>query len=75
MSRADRIKEEVGWFKVTFAICIALDASLIGWLAQNYANAGIVTIVVGVAGVIGLSLAIYRAHRAAHERFQELEDA
>jgi hypothetical protein len=39
MSRADRLKEEIGWLKVVFGIAVALDASLVAWLAQNYATA------------------------------------
>ena len=39
MSKADRLKEEIGWLKVAFAIAVALDASLVAWLAQNYATA------------------------------------
>ena len=41
MSKADRLKEEIGWLKVVFAILIAIDVSLVGWLAQNYDNAPI----------------------------------
>jgi hypothetical protein len=36
MSKADRFKEEIGWWKVLTGVCVALDASLIGWLVQNY---------------------------------------
>jgi len=38
MSRADRIGEEIGWLKVIFAVRVALDASLVAWLAQNHAS-------------------------------------
>ena len=40
MSEADQIKEEVGWLKLIFAALIAIEVSLIGWLAQNYTAAG-----------------------------------
>ena len=75
MSKADRSKEKIGWLKVIFAVCVAVDASLIGWLARNYLHAGIVTVVVGIVGVIGLSIAIVYANRVASRRFRELEDA
>jgi hypothetical protein len=29
MSKADRIKDEIGWLKVVFAVSVALDASLV----------------------------------------------
>ena len=30
MSRPDRLKEEIGWLKVIFAILVAIDISLVG---------------------------------------------
>lgn len=47
MSEADEIKEEVGWLKLVFAALIAIEVSLIGWLAQNYITAQ--TLIVGGA--------------------------
>ena len=38
MAKVDRLKEEIGWLKVVFGVLVALDASLLGWLAQNYAS-------------------------------------
>ena len=36
MARIDKLKEEIGWLKVIFAISIAADISLIAWLIQNF---------------------------------------
>ena len=33
VSKADRIKEALGWLKVVFAALVAVDVSLIAWLA------------------------------------------
>ena len=41
MSKADKLKEEIGWLKVVFALLVATDISLIAWLSQNYATAGL----------------------------------
>ena len=35
MARIDKIKEEIGWLKVIFAISIATNISLIAWLIQT----------------------------------------
>ena len=35
MPKVDKLKEEIGWLKVVFAILVAIDISLVGWLAQN----------------------------------------
>ena len=39
MSKADRIKEALGWLKVVFAALVAVDVALIAWLAQNFQGA------------------------------------
>ena len=36
MAYIDKIKEEIGWLKVIFAISIATDISLIAWLVENF---------------------------------------
>ena len=41
MSKVDKLKEEIGWLKVVFAILVAIDISLVGWLAQNYDSASV----------------------------------
>jgi hypothetical protein len=39
MAKIDRLKEEVGWLKVVFGVLVAIDVSVLGWLAQNYPTA------------------------------------
>ena len=39
MAHLDKVKEEIGWLKVIFAILIAADISLVAWLAQNHRKA------------------------------------
>jgi hypothetical protein len=39
MSKADRLKEEIGWLKLVFGALLAVDVSLVAWLVQNYAAA------------------------------------
>ena len=36
MAKIDKLKEEIGWLKVIFAILIATDISLVAWVVQNY---------------------------------------
>ena len=74
MSKADRLKEEIGWLKVAFAIAVALDASLVAWLAQNYATAS--PIIVGAALVAALVIAgvVVIINRRAYRRIEELEN-
>jgi len=71
MSEADQIKEEVGWLKLIFAALIAIEVSLIGWLAQNY-TAARPLIVVRAFTVVAIGLGIVWADRTAFRRIREL---
>jgi len=75
MSKSEKIKEEIGWLKLVFAVCVALGASLVGWLAQNYATANGVIISVGAVGAVGLASIVFYTRRRIYQRLQELEDA
>lgn len=74
MSRAERIKEEIGWLKIAFGIVVALDASVVGWLAQNYETARPIVIVAAVIAAVVFSAAIVFINRRAFRRIEELED-
>ena len=75
MAKLDRLKEEIGWLKIVFGILVAIDASLLGWLAQNYTTASRVLVLAGVAGTVMVTFAVVPVHRLAYDRIQELEDA
>jgi uncharacterized membrane protein YcjF (UPF0283 family) len=75
MSKADRFKEEIGWLKVVFALCVALDASLVAWLAQNFATANQVMVAIGCVGAIVLAVVVVFVNRRAYKRIDELEEA
>jgi hypothetical protein len=40
MARIDGLKEEIGLLKLFLAGLVAIDISLIAWLAQNYSSTG-----------------------------------
>ena len=75
MARIDRLKEEVGWLKVVFGVLVAIDASLLGWLFQNYAHASGWLVLAGSAVVVVVTYAVVRVNRLAYRRIEELEDA
>ncbi len=75
MSKAERLKEEIGWLKVVFAVCVALDASLVAWLAQNYSTANPVLVVAGCIASVLIALLVVFVNRRAYRRLEELEDA
>jgi drug/metabolite transporter (DMT)-like permease len=74
LSRADRLKEEIGWPKVAFGIAVALDASVVAWLAQNYATASPIIVGAGFIAVLGFAVMIVLINRWAYRRIEELEN-
>lgn len=73
MLKSDRIKEELAWLKIVFAIFIAIDASLVAWLAQNFDSTSKILVVFGFLGVIFATVVVIWVNRAAIQRFKELE--
>ncbi|WP_348760127.1 hypothetical protein [uncultured Salinisphaera sp.] len=74
MANIEQIKEEIGWLKVVFAVVVAVDASLIAWLAQHYASASRVLVVSGFLGALILSLSVAYVNRRAYRLIRGMEN-
>ena len=74
MSKVDGIREELGWLKVVFAVFIAIDVSLVAWVAQNYNAANGVLVVVAIVAVAVLTAAVVWVNRLAYRKIRELEN-
>lgn len=74
MSKIERIKEELGWLKIVFAIFVTIDVSLVAWLAQNYDRTSNILVVFGFSAVVVLTFVVVWVNRAAMQRFKELEE-
>jgi drug/metabolite transporter (DMT)-like permease len=68
------LKEEIGWLKVAFGIAVALDASLVAWLAQNYATASPIIVGAGLIAVLVVASMIVLINRRAYKHIEELEN-
>ena len=40
MAKIDKVKEEIGFIKVSYALLVAIEVSLIGWFSQSYDDIG-----------------------------------
>jgi len=74
MSKADRIKEALGWLKVVFVALVAVDVSLVAWLAQTFESAENVLVVLAFIAVVCTTAAIVGVNHAAYKRIAELEN-
>jgi hypothetical protein len=74
MSQTDRIKEEVGWLKLVFGGFIAIDISLVAWLAQNYKAADTVLVALAVLAIFAVTIVLVVVNRSAFKRIAKLEN-
>jgi 4-hydroxybenzoate polyprenyltransferase len=73
MSQIDQIKEILGWLKVVFGALVAVDVSLIAWLAQNFHSADAILVVLAVVAVLATTAGIVSVNHAAFRRIAQLE--
>ena len=74
MAQIDKVKEEVGWLKVIFAILIATDISLIAWLVQNYGKAHPLLLTIGLIVAFLVTLIIIWINNLAYRKIDKLEE-
>ncbi|MEK7285873.1 MAG: hypothetical protein AAB035_01045 [Nitrospirota bacterium] len=74
MSQAEKIKEEIGWLKLVFVGFLAIDVSLVGWLAQHYNAAGIVLVTLAVMAIVAVTAVLIAVNRSAFKRMAKLEN-
>lgn len=74
MARIDKIKEEIGWLKVIFAVLIATDISLIAWLILSYGKVQLFLSILGVLAALVIMYVIDRIDSIARRKMNELED-
>jgi hypothetical protein len=74
VSEAESLKEAIGWLKVVFGLLMAIDISVIAWLAQNYAKAQAVLLIMAWAGTMAATVAIISVCSAAYRRINDLKD-
>ena len=72
MAHIDKIKEEIGWLKVIFAISIATNISLIAWLIQSYGKVRLLLSILGALGALLIMFAIIWINRIAYRKIDEL---
>lgn len=74
MAKIDKLKEEIGWLKIIFAILIATNISLVAWVVQNYGKTSLPLLIVGTIGVLLLTSVIIWINRVAYRKINELEE-
>ncbi len=74
MARADRLKEEIGWLKVSFGLLAVVDVSLLAWLVQSYSTANPVLVFAALIATIVVSGGIFLINRIAYRCIDDIEE-
>ena len=74
MAHIDKVKEEIGWLKVVFAVFLATALSLIAWLVENYGKGQTLFLVVGGVAAFLVMLAIIWINSVAKRKINKLEE-
>ena len=74
MAQIDKIKEEIGWLKVIFAILIATDISIVAWVIQNYGKANPGLLITGAIAAILITFVIIWLNNLAYRKIDKLEE-
>ena len=74
MSEEKRIEQEIGWYKVAFAILMATCISLLAWLAENYASAKPVILLLCWVTIIVVIAIIVLINRQVFKKLDRLEE-
>ena len=74
MAHIDKVKEEIGWLKVVFAIFIATVLSLIAWLVETYGKGQRLLLIIGGVAAFLIMLATIKINSVAKQRIDKLEE-
>ena len=75
MAYIDKLKEEIGWLKVVFAISIATDISLIAWLIENFRTSDPFLLLIGGIGTLLIMFVIIWINSIAYQKINKLEES
>ena len=74
MAYIDKVKEEIGWLKVIFAISIATDISLIAWLVENFKQEDPFLLLIAGIGALLLMFVIISINSVTYRKINKLEE-
>jgi len=74
LPKLDKVKEELGWLKVVFAIAVATNLSLMGYLAQHYKTQDILFTIANGIAILFVTIIIVYVNKIAYKKIDEIGD-
>ena len=68
MSRAEKIKEQIGWLKVAFGLLTVVIVSLVGYIATSYKIADPIMLIVALLLTVLLSFGVIVVNKKAFDK-------
>ena len=72
MPKLDKVKEELGWLKVLFAISVATNLSLMAYLAQHYETQNMSFTIANIISIILTTIFIIVINKKAYKKIDEI---
>lgn len=74
MAHIDKVREEIGWLKVIFAIFLATALSFVAWLVENHGKGQTLLLVIGGVAAVLVMLATIWINSVAKRKINKLEE-
>jgi len=74
MSKNEKIKEQIGWYKVIFAVFAATLVSLVGWTATHYNSSNVSVVYSSLFVILFLAYLLVKVNKKAFQMMDELEE-
>lgn len=74
MSEERKIEQEIGWYKVSFAILAATAISLLAWLAQNYDSAKTVLLIFCLISIAIVVIVVALINKKVFKNLDKLKE-
>jgi hypothetical protein len=74
MPQEKQLEQEIGWYKVVFAVLAAIDVSLLAWFAQNYESQSAVLLTTCFIAIIFVSIGIALINFNVFKCLKKLKD-
>ena len=72
--KIDKLKEQIGWLKVTYGITFATDISLIAWIFNNFDNISLVKLNISLVSTFIITIIVFLSNKKANDKMNQLED-
>ena len=72
--KIDKLKELIGWLKITYGLSLATDISLVAWIFNNYSSVSIVELLISLFVTVMVTAIVFISNKKASLKMNQMED-